>query len=102
MLLYDLAVAANDWCINEDFSLNEDKVIALLSHYNKYRPLAENEQKYWPAMLRAGALRFWLSRLYDMHFPRDGELVQTKNPDEFKFIISDRIQKSATYLDYWV
>jgi len=102
VLLYDLAVTANDWCINEDFSLNRDKVIALLSHYNKYRPLADNEQKYWPAMLRAGALRFWLSRLYDMHFPRDGELVQTKNPDEFKFIISDRIKQSTTYLDYWI
>ena len=102
VLLYDLAVTANDWCINDDFSLNRAKVTALLSHYNKYRPLADNEQKYWPAMLRAGALRFWLSRLYDMHFPRDGELVQTKNPDEFKFIISDRIKQSAAYLDYWI
>ena len=102
VLLYDLAVTANDWCIDEDFSLNRDKVIALLSHYNKYRPLSEQEQHYWPAMLRAGALRFWLSRLYDMHFPRDGELVQTKNPDEFKFIIADRIKQSETYLDFWI
>ncbi len=102
VLLYDLAVTANDWCINEDFSLNKDKVNALLSHYNSYRPLTGNEQEYWPAMLRAGALRFWLSRLYDKHFPRGGELVHTKNPDEFKAILADRIQYSDRYFNYWI
>ncbi len=102
ILLYDLAVTANDWCINEDFSLNKDKVIALLSHYNRFRPLADNEQEYWPAMLRAGALRFWLSRLYDKHFPRAGELVHTKNPDEFKIILADRIKHSDRYFNYWI
>ena len=102
VLLYDLAVTANDWCSNENFSLNKDKVIALLTHYNNFRPLADKEQEYWPAMLRAGALRFWLSRLYDKHFPRAGELVHTKNPDEFKAILADRIKHSERYLNYWV
>lgn len=102
VLLYDLAVTANDWCLNEDFSLNREKVIALLTHYNIFRPLNENEQAYWPAMLRAAALRFWLSRLYDKHFPREGELVHTKDPDEFKAILSDRINQSSTYKDYWI
>ena len=102
VLLYDLAVTANDWCVNDDFTLNKDKVTALLSHYNTFRPLADNERDYWPAMLRAGALRFWLSRLYDKHFPRGGELVHTKNPDEFKAILADRIKSSSRYLDYWI
>ena len=101
VLLYDLAVAANDWCTKEDFSLDKNKVSALLAEYNKYRPLNELEQKYWSAMLRAGALRFWLSRLYDKHFPRAGELVHTKNPEEFKSILIDRIKNSITYLNYW-
>jgi len=100
-LLYDLAVTANDWCTNEDFTLNRDKVFALLTHYHRFRPLADNEQLYWPAMLRAGALRFWLSRLYDKHFPRTGELVQTKNPDEFRAILADRIKHNDDYLSYW-
>jgi len=101
VLLYDLAVSANDWCINENFSLNKEKIVALLSNYNTFRPLADNEQQYWPAMLRAGALRFWLSRLYDKHFPRAGELVHTKNPDEFKAILTDRIKDNDRYLNYW-
>ena len=102
VLLYDLAITANDWCSNEDFTLNKDKVIALLRHYNNFRPLGDSEREYWPAMLRAGALRFWLSRLYDKHFPRDGELVHTKNPDEFKAILADRIKHSDDYLHYWI
>ena len=102
VLLYDLAVTANDWCSEDDSTLNRDKVTALLSHYDKFRPLADNEQEYWPAMLRAGALRFWLSRLHDKHFPRAGELVHTKNPDEFKAILSDRIKHSDLYLNYWI
>ena len=102
VLLYDLAVTANDWCLNDDLSLNQDKVTALLGHYNTYRTLNASEKKYWPAMLRAGALRFWLSRLYDKHFPRDGELVHTKNPDVFKTILADRIKHNDRYLDYWI
>ena len=102
VLLYDLAVAANDWCSNSDGRLNQEKVTAFLINYNEYRTLATNEQEYWPAMLRAGALRFWLSRLYDKHFPRDGELVHTKNPDEFKTILLDRIHNNDSYLNYWL
>jgi len=101
VLLYDLAVAVNDWCSNDDASLDKDKVFAFLSHYNTCRPLTENEQEYWPAMLRASALRFWLSRLQDKHFPRPGELVHTKNPDEFKAILVDRINHSDDYINYW-
>lgn len=107
VLLYDLAVAVNDWCRHDNagpdnYSLDKDKVQALLTHYNTYRELNTREQEYWPAMLRAGALRFWLSRLYDKHFPRPGELVHTKNPDEFKTILADRASNYALYSDYWI
>ena len=101
-LLYDVAVLVNDWCSNEDASLDQEKVTALLREYNHYRALQDNEQELWPTMLRAGALRFWLSRLYDKHFPRPGELVHTKNPDEFKAIIRDRAARHDEYRNYWI
>ena len=101
-LLYDVAVLVNDWCNTGDAGLDQDKVVALLQAYNSYRPLQPNEQQYWPAMLRAGALRFWLSRLYDKHFPRPGELVHTKNPDEFRAILKDRVANNEAYRDYWI
>ncbi len=100
-LLYDLAVTVNDWCCQPDYSLDKDKVVALLNAYHQHRALTASEQEYWPVMLRAGALRFWLSRLYDKHFPRAGELVHTKNPDEFRDIIRDRIASHDHYRHYW-
>jgi len=102
VLLYDLAVTVNDWCCDGDYSLNHDKVLALLSNYHRHRALMPIEQRYWPTMLRAAALRFWLSRLYDKHFPRPGELVHTKDPDEFKAILQDRIKQQDRYRDYWI
>ena len=102
VLLYDVAVLVNDWCNTDQATLDRGKVIALLQAYNNYRPLQANEQQYWPAMLRAGALRFWLSRLYDLHFPRAGELVHTKNPDEFRAIMKDRVANNDSYRDYWI
>lgn len=102
VLLYDLAVTVNDWCINQDFSLNEEKTTAFIKAYNQQRRLEEIEHELWPMLLRTGALRFWLSRLYDKHFPRAGEIVHTKNPDEFKAIITDRIKHHNKYQSYWV
>ncbi|HRE18594.1 MAG TPA: phosphotransferase, partial [Rhodocyclaceae bacterium] len=76
-LLFDLAVAANDWCSDaQDES-------ALLDAYERERPLQDCERAAWGAMRRAAALRFWLSRLEDVHYPRPGALVTVKDPAHF-------------------
>ncbi|HZX30702.1 MAG TPA: homoserine kinase [Rhodocyclaceae bacterium] len=76
-LLFDLAVAANDWCFDQD------GLDALLAGYGGERPLAPAETAAWPALRRAAALRFWLSRLDDSHHPRPGEVVTVKDPGHF-------------------
>jgi homoserine kinase type II len=95
VLIYDLAVTVNDWCSNEDGSLDSERLAAMLSGYAAQRPLDENEKVAWPVMLRAAALRFWLSRLQDKHFPKEGELTHIKDPDVFRQILQNRIDSSA-------
>lgn len=76
-LLFDLAVAANDWCDDAG------SLTALLAGYEAGRPLTSAEQSAWPTMRRAAALRFWLSRLDDSLHPRPGDVVTVKNPAHF-------------------
>lgn len=67
--LFDLAVALNDWCLNADQSgvnglFNEQNARHFIAAYEKVRPLNAAERQLLPAMLRAAALRFWISRLW--------------------------------------
>lgn len=91
--LYDVAVTANDWC-----GADPDRLRALLEGYTDIRPLTAAEHKALPAMLRAAALRFWLSRLLARQTPRSGELVQNKDPEEFKQLLLHRRDMAATAL----
>jgi homoserine kinase type II len=91
VLLYDVAVTVNDWCCHQDGRFDELRLQAFLDAYRQERQFTSNEQEAWPVMLRAAALRFWLSRLYDMHFPREGEITHIKDPDVFRQILQQRI-----------
>lgn len=101
VLLYDIAVTLNDWCSQTNGALDEQKSRALLRAYQSERPLLEAERAAWPVLLRAAALRFWLSRLYDLHFPREGEITHTKDPDAFKHILLQRKAQAAHLADLW-
>ncbi len=90
--LFDVAVTVNDWCIDLDTGETDpDRVRAMLDAYRGERAFTPEEEDAWPAMLRAAALRFWLSRLYDYYLPREAEMLTPHDPTHFERILRHRI-----------
>ncbi len=78
-LLYDVAIAVNDWCVNKDATLDPARTHAFVKGYETLRPLEDLERELWPVMLRRAALRTWLGRLGYNHFPRDSHMTIPKD-----------------------
>jgi homoserine kinase type II len=90
--LFDIAVCLNDWCIDLDSGRGVDERAALfVAAYERVRPLTGNERRLLPALLRAGALRFWISRLWDLHLPRDASMLKPHDPTHFERVLRARI-----------
>jgi homoserine kinase type II len=90
-LLFDIAVCLNDWCIDDESGrLVEERAQAFAAAYHAIRPLTGAELRLMPAMLRAGALRFWISRLWDFHLPRDARMLEAHDPTHFERVLRCR------------
>ncbi|WP_395823051.1 homoserine kinase [Collimonas sp.] len=97
--LFDLAVTVNDWCIDLNSGvLDQTRVRAMLDAYHAVRPFSAAEQAPWQPMLRAAALRFWLSRLYDFYLPRAAEMLTPHDPSHFERILRQRVAHPAPAL----
>ena len=91
-LLFDIAVCLNDWCIDlESGRLDETRAAVLVAAYHTVRPLTANERRLMPALLRAAAFRFWLSRLWDLYLPRDASLLTAHDPTHFERVLRAQI-----------
>ena len=89
--LFDIAVTANDWCLADNKQdLDPIRLDAFMKAYQSVRPLTKEEQASWPLMLRAAALRFWVSRLWDFYLPRDAQMLTPHDPTHFERILLSR------------
>jgi homoserine kinase type II len=97
--LFDLAVCLNDWCVDLPTGrCDTARSIALLQAYEAVRPLKATERELLPAMARAAALRFWLSRLWDLHLPREAAMLQPHDPTHFERVLRQRIAAPLTLI----
>jgi homoserine kinase type II len=90
--LYDIAVCLNDWCVDLPTGTTDAaRSVAFLRAYETVRPLRAPERQLLPAMARAAALRFWLSRLWDLHLPREASMLKAHDPAHFERVLQQRI-----------
>ncbi len=97
-LLFDIAVAMNDWCTDSSGLLDMDRMLALLRAYHRLRPLRKEELWFLGPFAVYAALSFWLSRLTVALRAASGESVRFKNPDEFRRIVQQHLAH-APYVD---
>ena len=95
--LFDIAVCLNDWCIDLATGAQDTQhTQAFMAAYTQVRPLQAQERTLLPAMARAGALRFWISRLWDLHLPREAAVLQAHDPEHFERVLRQRILHPLT------
>ncbi len=83
-------MTVNDWCVDSAGEIDSGRATALLGAYRRAREFTRIEEEAWPVLLRAAALRFWLSRLYDFYLPRAGELTHAHDPEHFRRVLEAR------------
>ncbi len=91
--LFDIAVGLNDWCVDLDSGAHHaERSDSFMRAYGALRPLEAAERALLPALLRAGALRFWISRLWDFYLPREASMLQAHDPGHFERVLLARVR----------
>ena len=94
--LFDVAVCLNDWCIDLPTGAHDTaRADAFVQAYQSVRPFTAAERLLLPALLRAGALRFWISRLWDYHLPREAAMLTPHDPGHFERVLRGRLRQLA-------
>ena len=96
--LFDIAVCLNDWCIDLPTGRHDAaRADAFLAAYQSVRKLTAQERPLLAAALRAGALRFWISRLWDFHLPRTAAVLQAHDPSHFERVLRARLEQRDVF-----
>ena len=96
--LFDIGVCLNDWCVDLATGRHDaERALAFLAAYQSQRQLTAQERALLPAMLRAGALRFWISRLWDFHLPREAAVLKAHDPAHFERVLRERLAVSLSF-----
>ncbi len=97
--LFDIAVCLNDWAVDLASGAHDaPRGQALLAAYGQVRSLSAAERTLLPAMLRAAALRFWISRLWDFYLPREASLLKPHDPTHFERVLRERAREPLAAL----
>jgi len=98
-LAYDVSICLNAWCFERDRSFNVTKAKLMLSAYRRERPLSQREIEALPLLARGNAMRFLLTRLYDLLNHPEGALVKPKDPLEYLRILNfhQRVSSASAY-----
>jgi homoserine kinase type II len=89
--LFDIAVCLNDWCIDLATGAHDAPRAA-----PSCRPTPPCARCRAPSAAccrpwRAGALRFWISRLWDYYLPREASMLKPHDPTHFERVLRQRI-----------
>ena len=95
--LFDIGICLNDWCIDLPSGAQDTvRVDAFMAAYQRVRPLTAEERSLLPVLQRAGALRFWISRLWDFYLPREAAVLQAHDPGHFERVLRERRAQACT------
>ena len=95
--VFDIGICLNDWCIDlTSGAPDAERADAFMAAYQTVRPLTQDESDLLPALQRAGALRFWVSRLWDFYLPREASVLKAHDPTHFERVLRQRLAHPYT------
>jgi len=95
--VFDIGICLNDWCIDlTSGAPDAERADAFMAAYQAVRPLTQDESDLLPALQRAGALRFWVSRLWDFYLPREASVLKAHDPTHFERVLRQQLAHPYT------